>query len=104
MINVIELSGAENPFAAGGAWFASLRETSELTRRELAEQISAPSLRWLEEVEEGLRPIPSSMYAAMALHLGLETRVFAAECLRRYDSAAFHALFGNEEAELQVAA
>lgn len=104
MINVIELSGSEAPWAAGGAWLAEQRVKAELTRLELAEQASAPSLRWLEEVEEGLRPIPSSMYAPMAAHLGVETKSFAAECLRFYDFAAFDALFGGEDAALKEAA
>lgn len=92
------------PWAAGGAWLRSLRDRSEITARELAEQVGAPSVVWLLEVEAGLRPVPSSMYRSYAKHVGVIVSEFAATCLRHYDRKAFDALFGGQEEKLSVAA
>ncbi len=92
------------PWGAGGAWMRSLRVKAEITAVELAEQVSAPSLAWVLEVEAGLRPVPSSMYKAYARHLGVVTSEFAATCLRHYDRKAFDALFGSEAPTLSAAA
>ena len=92
------------PWAAGGVWLRSLRDRSEITARELAEQVGAPSVVWLLEVEAGLRPVPSSMYHDYAKHVGVAVSVFAATCLRHYDRKAYDALFGAEERRLSVAA
>lgn len=92
------------PWAAGGVWLRSLRDRSEITARELAEQVGAPSVVWLLEVEAGLRPVPSSMYQTYAKHVGVAVSDFAATCLRHYDRKAYDALFGAEERRLSVAA
>lgn len=92
------------PWAAGGAWLRSLRDRAEITAGELAEQVGAPSVGWLLEVEAGLRPVPSSMYQSYASHLGVVVSEFAATCLRHYDRKAYEALFGAVESELSVAA
>ena len=92
------------PWAAGGVWLRSLRDRAEITARELAEQVGAPSVVWLLEVEAGLRPVPSSMYKGYAKHLGVVVSDFAANCLRHYDRKAYDALFGSEERKLSVAA
>ena len=92
------------PWVAGGAWLRSLRDHAEITARELAEQVGAPSVVWLLEVEAGLRPVPSSMYKDYAKHLGVVVSDFAATCLRHYDRKAYEALFGAEERTLSAAA
>lgn len=92
------------PWAAGGAWLRALRDRAEITAGELAEQVGAPSVVWLLEVEAGLRPVPSSMYQSYAKHLGVVVSEFAATCLRHYDRKAYEALFGAEEGRFSVAA
>lgn len=92
------------PWSAGGTWMRSLRVRAEITATELAEQISAPSLAWVLDVEAGLRPVPSSMYKVYAKHLGIAVGGFAMECLRHYDRKAHEALMGTVEESLQIAA
>ena len=98
------LGATATPWGAGGAWMRSLRLSAEITPAELAEQVSAPSLAWVLEVEAGLRPVPSSMYKIYAQHLGVVTSEFAATCLRHYDRKAYEALFGAEVASFSAAA
>lgn len=95
---------ALTPWSNGGVWMRSLRQNAQITAQELAEQVSAPSLAWVLEVEAGLRPVPSSMYKAYAEHLGVPVSDFAAECLRYYDRKAYEALFGAVTQTLSVAA
>ena len=92
------------PWVSGGAWLRGLRDSAEITAHELAEQVGAPSVVWLLEVEAGLRPVPSSMYKAYAKHVGVAVSDFAATCLRHYDRKAYDALFGAEAPRLSVAA
>lgn len=98
------LGGTVTPWGAGGEWMRSLRLNAEITPAELAEQVSAPSVAWVLEVEAGLRPVPSSMYKTYAQQLGVATNEFAATCLRHYDRKAYEALFGAEEAAFGIAA
>jgi len=102
--NSTTLGATITPWGAGGAWMRSLRLNAEITPTELAEQVSAPSLAWILEVEAGLRPVPSSMYKIYSHHLGVATSEFAATCLRHYDRKAYEALFGAEDATLSAAA
>ena len=102
--NSVTPRDAATPWGAGGAWMRALRAKAEITAVELAEQVSAPSLAWLLEVEAGLRPVPSSMYKTFAQHLGVVTSEFAATCLRHYDRNAYEALFGSEESSFSAAA
>ena len=104
MSDIRAIASASAPWSIGGAWIAQLRRSSEITVRECAEQIGAPSARWAEDVEAGLRPVPSSMYAAYAKTFGVDLRDFAATCLRHYDNKAFEALFGVEEQDFSAAA
>ncbi|MDJ0684709.1 MAG: hypothetical protein QNJ84_08415 [Alphaproteobacteria bacterium] len=104
MSEIRAIASTAAPWGRGGAWISHLRRSSEITLRECAEQIGAPSVRWAEDVEAGLRPVPSSMYAAYAKVFGLDLRDFAATCLRHYDRKAFEALFGVESQEFSAAA
>ncbi len=94
-----EATVAQTPWAVGGTWLRDLRETAEITGAELAEQVAAPSRLWVEEVEAGLRPVPSSLYRAYAVQFGVPVAEFAAECLRHYDHNAYNALFGDQPAQ-----
>lgn len=98
MLKMTEQTIKTAPWQDGGRFIAELRENAQLTAAELAEQIAAPSVQWVEEVELGLRPVPSSMYRAYARHLGIPARDFAVHCLEHYDRHAHDALFGDREA------
>ncbi len=80
---------------AGGKRILALRNESEITQLELAEQIDAPTLSWLQEVEAGERPISSAYYKNFARSLNLSTDEFARGCLMHYDPKAYEALFGE---------
>ncbi len=79
----------------GGARIRSLREGWEITQLELAEQIDAPSVNWVEEVESGKRPINSAFYKSFAKCFRLSAQEFARDCLKHYDPKAYEALFGE---------
>jgi transcriptional regulator with XRE-family HTH domain len=83
-----------SPWKQGGEWLEGLRRAQQLTAAELAEQVGAPSARWVEEVEAGRRPVPSVLYAAYARQFGWASADFAARCLGFYDPKAYEALFG----------
>ena len=88
----------KNPWQEGGQWIKSLRLSAEVTLGEAAEQVGAPSGAWLEQVEAGMRPVPSSLYRAFAALFGMKARDFAARCLSHYDAKAYEALFQSDSA------
>lgn len=93
----MSMTDARSPWLQAGAWLKSLRCAQEITASELAEQIGAPSGRWIEEVEAGRRPAPSAYYKAYARQFRLQASDFAARCLGYYDPVAYEALFGAAE-------
>jgi len=96
-----ETMETRSPWTDGGRWLAGLRRDQMLTPAELAEQAGAPSARWIEEVEAGRRPIPSSLYGSFARQFAMSTAEFAAACLKFYDPMAHAALFGATAPALQ---
>ena len=80
---------------AGGKRIQSLRMDCEITQLELAEQISAPSIKWLQEIEAGERPVTSAYYKNFARTLNQSAGKFARGCLMHYDPKAYEALFGD---------
>lgn len=94
----------KSPWAMCGAWLQALRRDREITPAELAEQVGAPSGRWVEEVEAGVRAVPSSLYRGYARLFGLPLSDFAAACLKHYDRKAYDALFGDVETTVSRAA
>lgn len=89
-----QMMETRSPWTEGGRWIESLRRGQMLTAAELAEQVGAPSARWIEEVEAGRRPVPSSVYRAFARQFDMTPAAFAAGCLKFYDPKAHEALFG----------
>lgn len=84
----------KSPWQAGGEWIAEMRAAQQITAAELAEQVGAPSARWIEELEAGRRPVPSVFYRAFARQFGWTAHDFAARSLGYFDPAAYSALFG----------
>lgn len=82
-----------SPWIAGGQWVRGLRRKSEITMAELAEQVGAPGEAWIEQLEAGMRPVPSSMYRTFAETLNQPVAEFARTCLKHYDPKAHEALF-----------
>jgi len=89
-----------SPWVEGGRWMRALREGSQITLKELAEQVGAPSGAWMEQLEAGMRPVPSSFYIGFAKVFGMKARDFAARCLKYYDAKAYEALFLADSAEV----
>ncbi|MEQ8602427.1 MAG: hypothetical protein RIB45_03840 [Marivibrio sp.] len=89
-----DMMETRSPWIDGGRWLTGLRRDQMLTPAELAEQVGAPSARWIEEVEAGRRPIPSSLYLSFARQFAMSAPDFAALCLKFYDPKAHEALFG----------
>lgn len=92
------------PWAQGGREIATLRQAREITTAELAEQAGLPSAAWVADVEAGRRSVPSVFYRPLAAQLGLDTKEFAALCLKFYDPKAHEALFGAEAPALRAVA
>ena len=80
---------------AGGERIQGLRTDSEITQLELAEQIYAPSITWVQQIEAGERPVTSAYYKRFARSLNQSTEQFARGCLAYYDPKAYEALFGD---------
>ena len=68
----------------GGTWLKEQRLAAEITEWELAEQIGAPSVAYVAEIESGRRAGPATMLAAYARTFGLPAAAFAARCLKFY--------------------
>jgi transcriptional regulator with XRE-family HTH domain len=92
------------PWVQGGREIAALRRAREITAAELAEQAGLPSAAWVADVEAGRRSVPSVFYRPLAEELGLDTRDFAALCLKFYDPKAHEALFGVDAPTLRAVA
>lgn len=89
-----------SPWVEGGRWMRALREEAQITLKELAEQVGAPSGAWMEQLEAGMRPVPSSFYVEFARVFGMKARDFAARCLKHYDVKAYEALFLADTAQV----
>ena len=94
----------KSPWQAGGEWITALRTAQQITAAELAEQVGAPSARWIEELEAGRRAVPSVFYGAFARQFGWSAHDFAARSLGYFDPAAYSALFGAPAGAAPVAA
>ena len=69
---------------ANGAWLRDMRLAAEVTEREIAEQVGAPAVYWIEEIEAGRRAVPVSFYAGFARTFGVPAGAFAARCATAY--------------------
>ena len=67
-----------------GAWLRDLRIAAEITERELAEQVGAPAVYWIEEIEAGRRAMPVAFYMGYARAFGVPVGAFAARCVDAY--------------------
>ena len=97
-------SSRSRAWREAGSWLQGLRQASQITMAELAEQVGAPSAAWIDEIETGQRAVPSRFYRSYARALSQDVAAFAADCLGYYDPHAYEALFGRGTAVLRHAA
>ncbi|WP_259782947.1 helix-turn-helix domain-containing protein [Aestuariispira ectoiniformans] len=67
----------EFTWAKAGEWLKGLREEWLLTRAELAEQVGAPSVNWLGEIEEGERALATDLFKGFARSFNMSVQDFA---------------------------
>lgn len=71
------MSKNEFSWVKAGEWLKSLREEWLLTRAELAEQVGAPSVNWMGEVEEGQRAVAADLFKGFARSFNMSVQDFA---------------------------
>lgn len=68
----------------GGTWLKDLRLAAEITERELAEQIGAPTALWVEQIETGRRAVPAAFHRGYARTFAIPVADFVARCFDFY--------------------
>ncbi|MGE0723855.1 MAG: helix-turn-helix domain-containing protein [Alphaproteobacteria bacterium] len=81
-----------------GRWLRSLRESREMTQRDLAERVGLRYYTFISQIEGGHGRIPPDQYEAWAKALEIAPRDFAKAMLRYYDPFTFRLLFPEDEA------
>jgi len=82
---------------AAGQWLKSLRESSGLTQRELAEKVGLRYYTFVSQIEGGHGRIPPDQYEAWADAFGMDHRAFASQLVQYYDPCLHKMLFGESE-------
>jgi transcriptional regulator with XRE-family HTH domain len=86
-----------------GKWFRGLRQASQVTRHELAEQVDV-ECDLIDAIEQGTAEVPAALYPDFAAVFGTSAREFAKTCLMYENPSAYEALFGALPQELREAA
>ena len=78
-----------------GRWLKELREAQGLSQRSLAARVGADYYTFISQLESGRGRIPPDRYAAWAVALGVEPKIFVRTLLRYYDPITFAIVFDN---------
>ena len=81
-----------------GKWLKELRESRNLTQRQLAEQVGIDYYTFISQLEVGRGRIPPDRYERWAEALGIEPAEFVKKLMRFYDPETYRLLFGQQEA------
>lgn len=93
---------AKEQRTALGIWLKELRESQNLSQRELADRLSLDYYTFISQLENGRGRIPVHRYAEWASALGKDQRSFVRKLLSYYEPTTYKILF--EEDDTQVSA
>lgn len=81
-----------------GRWLKGLRESRNISQRELARLISVDYYTFISQIESGRGRIPPDRYEAWARALQVDVREFVKTMMRFYDPITYQLLFDNDVA------
>ena len=79
-----------------GSWLKALRESQNLSQRELADRLSLEYYTFISQLENGRGRIPVHRYSEWAEALGQEKRSFVRKLLAYYEPTTYKILFDTE--------
>ena len=82
-----------------GRWLKELRESRQLTQRDVALRVGADYYTFISQIENGRGRIPPDRYADWAKALDVPVRAFVKKMMSFYDPVTFALLFGSEQSE-----
>ncbi|MBO0346808.1 helix-turn-helix domain-containing protein [Roseibium limicola] len=82
----------------GGQWLKTMRESCNMSQRELAEKIDVGYYTFVSQIEAGRGRIPAERYQVWADALGMNAREFVRDLMKFYEPSTYDILFGNEAA------
>ena len=80
-----------------GKWLRDLRESRNLTQRELASLVGVEYYTFISQLEVGRGRIPPDRYERWARALGLNPADFVKQLMRYYDPETYRLLFAEKE-------
>jgi transcriptional regulator with XRE-family HTH domain len=78
----------------GGKYLKKLRNSADLTQREVAKAAGFKYYTFISQIENGSGRIPPNLYADYAKSVGADLRVFVKDMLKFYDPHTYKCLFG----------
>lgn len=90
---------AKEQRSALGLWLKELRESQNLSQRELADRLSLDYYTFISQLENGRGRIPVHRYGEWAQALDMDKRQFVRRLLSYYEPTTYEILFGDEEAQ-----
>ncbi len=81
---------------AGGQWLKSLRQSRNLSQRELAAKVGAEYYTFISQLENGRGRIPPDRYHLWAEALDVPVWNLVFNVMRFYDPVTFEILFGKD--------
>ncbi len=78
-----------------GKWLKELRESNNLTQRQLAALVGVDYYTFISQLESGRGRIPPDRYERWAQALHIDTAVFVKELMKYYDPETYRLLFGQ---------
>ncbi|MEM1363570.1 MAG: helix-turn-helix transcriptional regulator [Pseudomonadota bacterium] len=89
---------AKEQRAALGSWLKELRESQNLSQRELADKLSLEYYTFISQLENGRGRIPVHRYSEWAEALGQDKRTFVRTLLSYYEPTTYKILFDADSA------
>ncbi|MBW7850432.1 MAG: helix-turn-helix transcriptional regulator [Rhodospirillales bacterium] len=78
-----------------GKWLKGLRESRNITQREMADLVGVDYYTFISQLEAGRGRIPPDRYERWAHALGMEPAAFVKELMKYYDPETYRLLFGQ---------
>ncbi len=82
-----------------GRWLKELRESKNMTQRDLAMRVGAEYYTFISQLENGRGRIPPDRYADWAKALDVPVRPFVKKLMGFYDPVTYDLLFGDERSD-----
>lgn len=87
---------AKEQRAALGSWLKQIRESRNLSQRELADRLSLDYYTFISQLENGRGRIPVHRYSEWADALSQDRRTFVRTLLSYYEPTTYKVLFETE--------